>query len=107
MHIFELRHRGGASAAAAAQSHSLVAVGLRQSDRCPRSGAADEQCGGSGRGSCEYGACVCEPGWTSASHCAHQVCPDDCAGSAEGPWCVPPNPGAGRGEAFHSDTVFR
>ena len=77
LHIHEVRARGGVAAAASGSSHSVVAVGLTQTARCPVSGEAEQPCGGSSRGTCVLGTCVCEPGW-SGDGCTKQACEPAC-----------------------------
>ena len=60
---------------AGSRTHSLVAVGLRQAGRCPRSGAAQQECGG--HGSCILGSCVCDAGW-DGDGCTAQACDPMC-----------------------------
>ena len=81
LHLFEVRGRGGALGAAAADAHSVVAVGLSQEARCPVSGGDSASdgvaCGGPSRGSCILGACVCEAGW-AGDGCTAQACDPLC-----------------------------
>lgn len=48
LYLYEVRTRGNAAAAAAGSRHSLVAVGLKPAERCPKSGALNLKCGGNG-----------------------------------------------------------
>ena len=77
LYLHDRNSLGNAAAAAAGASHSLVAVGLRPTDRCPLSGPAHQPCGGASQGQCLYGMCVCEPGWTGDG-CTEQACSPAC-----------------------------
>ncbi|KAL1528664.1 hypothetical protein AB1Y20_010001 [Prymnesium parvum] len=76
LHLLAAVARGGAALGGAGVEHSLLAAELTQPARCP-SDFDGAVCGGSARGACVGGACVCEREWRGEG-CALQACEPSC-----------------------------